>query len=164
MDILFKRSGESGKIPTTDTVKFGELLLNYADGCLYFKDINNQIRYLKACDPVEDAGLANMYSGYYGGTLTINLVVEQTSLTAGYTLDDFQCKLNNVSISGNIVNQNTTNSNGIMFSHNGYSCSFSDMSNITYDRVMLMSSKMWWLYVTDYTQDSTITITLQYSK
>lgn len=70
VDILLKRSDESGKVPTVDDIKYGELLLNYADGVIYFKDNSNNVRYFKAYNAAEDNGLSDMYVGYYGETST----------------------------------------------------------------------------------------------
>lgn len=72
MDILLKRSDESGKVPSADDIKYGELLLNYADGIIYFKDKNNKVRYFKAYDASTENGLSDMYVGYYGETDSTN--------------------------------------------------------------------------------------------
>jgi hypothetical protein len=42
--IVLKKSSIASKVPTTSDLDYGELALNYADGKLYFKDTNNDIK------------------------------------------------------------------------------------------------------------------------
>lgn len=42
--IILKRSSEPNKVPMLSDLVFGELALNYADGTLYYKDIDNTVR------------------------------------------------------------------------------------------------------------------------
>ena len=41
--IKIKRSGVSGKLPSTNSLNIGELALNYADGILYFTVIQSGV-------------------------------------------------------------------------------------------------------------------------
>ncbi len=42
--VILKRSSVAGKVPTTGSLDYGELALNYTDGKLYYKDVDNIIR------------------------------------------------------------------------------------------------------------------------
>jgi hypothetical protein len=42
--ILLKKSAVPGKVPTLDSLQYGELAINYADGKLYFKTSDNEIQ------------------------------------------------------------------------------------------------------------------------
>jgi hypothetical protein len=37
MLVKFKRSSESGKVPLTTDLEFGEIAINYEDGLIYYK-------------------------------------------------------------------------------------------------------------------------------
>ena len=37
MLVKFKRSSESGKVPLTSDLEFGEIAINYEDGLIYYK-------------------------------------------------------------------------------------------------------------------------------
>jgi hypothetical protein len=41
--VILKKSSVVNKIPTTADLAYGELAINYADGKLYFKNVNNEI-------------------------------------------------------------------------------------------------------------------------
>lgn len=42
--IRIKKSGQTGNIPTSGDLEFGELAINYADGIIYYKDASNNIQ------------------------------------------------------------------------------------------------------------------------
>lgn len=42
--ILLKKSSVPGKVPSLDSLQYGELAINYADGKLYYKTSDNEIK------------------------------------------------------------------------------------------------------------------------
>ena len=48
--VIFKRSSVAGRAPTPETLDYGEVALNYADGRLYYKDTYNGIKYFEIGD------------------------------------------------------------------------------------------------------------------
>ena len=42
--LKLKKSSVGGKVPTTSDLEYGELALNYADGCIYYKNSSNAIK------------------------------------------------------------------------------------------------------------------------
>ena len=42
--LKLKKSSVGGKVPTTSDLEYGELALNYADGCIYYKNSSNVIK------------------------------------------------------------------------------------------------------------------------
>jgi hypothetical protein len=48
---LVKRSAVTGRAPVTAELDFGELALNFADGKLYYKDVNGNLQYFAAGEP-----------------------------------------------------------------------------------------------------------------
>lgn len=41
--IKIKNSGTANAAPTANTLQYGELAINYADGFLFFKDLSNTV-------------------------------------------------------------------------------------------------------------------------
>lgn len=43
-EIKLKKSSISGRVPEVDSLEFGELAINYADGIIYYKNSSNQVK------------------------------------------------------------------------------------------------------------------------
>lgn len=53
-NILLKKSSVAGKVPLSADLAYGELAINYADGKLYFKDSNNQVKAFSQAPNLQD--------------------------------------------------------------------------------------------------------------
>lgn len=72
--IILKKSSVIGKIPATSDLDYGELALNYADGKLYYKKVDNTVSY------VATGGTAGGTFYVYARASTIAVVVNVGNL------------------------------------------------------------------------------------
>lgn len=88
--IILKKSSESGKIP--QSLEYGELALNYADGVLYYKTSNNQITQLNSGAGGGGSGTTLSDSNFLvnSGTETIPAGLSQQVVVDEFSADSWR--------------------------------------------------------------------------
>lgn len=106
--IILKKSSVVDKVPLAQDIDFGEVAINYADGKLYYKDTDNQIRHfvagegaggkffstisvsgqdLIAAEVTSDT--LNLIAGQ-GIVLTTNTLADSITITSNVELQEFK--------------------------------------------------------------------------
>ena len=70
--IIIKKSSVVGKVPLSEDLEYGELAINYADGRIYFKSSNNEIKYFKDLISLNDLTNVNISNPASGQALLWN--------------------------------------------------------------------------------------------
>jgi hypothetical protein len=110
--VLLKKSSVQAKVPLSTDLSYGELALNYADGKLYFKDSNNNIKSFTEdssvvtlagtqslsnktlVDPLVEGKLTAKAGGDEGGEILLEKAQTNTTIAgSGITIDVYQNKL-----------------------------------------------------------------------
>ena len=121
--LKLKKSSVGGKVPTTSDLEYGELALNYADGCIYYKNSSNAIKKFavipqtaKTLDSAQNFSLTGDITASavsFNGSAAVAL---NTSIASGVIVNDdinasaaiADTKLSTISTSGKVSNSATT--------------------------------------------------------
>lgn len=84
--VVLKRSAIAGRVPLANSLDYGELALNYTDGKLYYKDVDNIIRSIGS----GGTGFQSLYRQTYVAT------TGQTSFAINYTAPNVDVFVNGI--------------------------------------------------------------------
>ena len=54
--VIFKWYSVVGRVPSPETLDYGEVALNFADGRLYYKDSNNEVQFFASYEATTGLG------------------------------------------------------------------------------------------------------------
>ena len=60
--VKLKRSGTANTTPLANSLEYGELAINYADGILFYKDPSNTVISFNITEAAQNAGIDNTVS------------------------------------------------------------------------------------------------------
>lgn len=82
--IKLKKSSVPGKVPLATDLEYGELAINYADGRLYYKSAENEIKWFAINELTEHGDLAGLLNDDHTQYIHVNTA---RTITAAHTFD-----------------------------------------------------------------------------
>lgn len=85
--IKLKKSSVPGKVPLAADLEYGELAINYADGKLYYKSAENEIKWFAINELTDHGGLAGLLDDDHTQYVHVNTA---RTITAAHTFNPIQ--------------------------------------------------------------------------